>query len=105
MIEGFHAQLVTGDATSLPQRFADLAKVESHCSSAKRGGDLGDFGYAAFLHALSPRTLLQHHIFCLCSVQGTVLHKDCLCMSKSLDLSAHANILACHCFTATSFPV
>lgn len=44
MIEGFHAQLVTGDPGTLPQRFADLAKVESHCSSAKRGGDLGSFG-------------------------------------------------------------
>ena len=24
--------------------FADLAKVESHCSSASKGGDLGWFG-------------------------------------------------------------
>ena len=38
-IQGFREQLTTGHA-----KFADLASQESHCSSAKRGGDLGDFG-------------------------------------------------------------
>jgi len=39
MIEAFMEQLVSGGAD-----FADLASKESHCSSARRGGDLGDFG-------------------------------------------------------------
>lgn len=43
MIQAFHAQLFVGDPQSLPQRFAELASKESHCSSAKRGGDLGTF--------------------------------------------------------------
>lgn len=39
MIEAFHERLVAGEVS-----FADLAAQESHCSSARRGGDLGDFG-------------------------------------------------------------
>jgi peptidyl-prolyl cis-trans isomerase NIMA-interacting 1 len=39
MIEVFQQQLINGEAD-----FATLASVESHCSSAKRGGDLGVFG-------------------------------------------------------------
>jgi hypothetical protein len=43
MIESFREQLMVGDPATLPRRFADLARTESHCSSAKRGGDLGPF--------------------------------------------------------------
>jgi hypothetical protein len=39
MIKGFHDQLVRGEVT-----FDALAAKESHCSSAQRGGDLGEFG-------------------------------------------------------------
>ncbi|GIL86208.1 hypothetical protein Vretimale_13783 [Volvox reticuliferus] len=39
MIQRFHEMLVKGEAD-----FATLASQESHCSSAKRGGDLGEFG-------------------------------------------------------------
>ncbi|EFJ46126.1 hypothetical protein VOLCADRAFT_82005 [Volvox carteri f. nagariensis] len=39
MIQRFHKMLVSGEAD-----FATLASQESHCSSAKRGGDLGEFG-------------------------------------------------------------
>jgi hypothetical protein len=39
----FWEQLMAGDPATLPQRFAELARTESHCSSAKRGGDLGPF--------------------------------------------------------------
>lgn len=39
MIEDFRRQLVAGTA-----EFASLAARESHCSSASRGGDLGEFG-------------------------------------------------------------
>ena len=39
-IEGFRRQLAAGG----PAEFAALAAVESHCSSARRGGDLGEFG-------------------------------------------------------------
>jgi PPIC-type PPIASE domain len=42
-INGFHKDLTSGDPATLPQRFAELASQESHCSSAKRGGDLGPF--------------------------------------------------------------
>lgn len=38
-IEQFHQQLASGQAD-----FKTLASQESHCSSAKRGGDLGEFG-------------------------------------------------------------
>ncbi|XP_051145288.1 peptidyl-prolyl cis-trans isomerase Pin1-like [Andrographis paniculata] len=38
-LEGLRAQIVSGDAT-----FQELARQHSHCSSAKRGGDLCPFG-------------------------------------------------------------
>lgn len=38
-IQGFREQLTDGRAD-----FAQLAAAESHCSSARRGGDLGEFG-------------------------------------------------------------
>ena len=38
-IQQFQQQLTSGQAD-----FASLATKESHCSSAKRGGDLGEFG-------------------------------------------------------------
>ena len=38
-IRGFQQQLADGSAD-----FATLANAESHCSSARRGGDLGEFG-------------------------------------------------------------
>lgn len=37
--EGFRERIVSGKV-----KFADLASVESDCSSAKNGGDLGPFG-------------------------------------------------------------
>lgn len=39
MIQVYRQQLASGGAD-----FAQLASTESHCSSAKRGGDLGPFG-------------------------------------------------------------
>ncbi|GLC44487.1 hypothetical protein PLESTB_000068100 [Pleodorina starrii] len=39
MIQRFHEMLTKGEVD-----FAALASQESHCSSAKRGGDLGEFG-------------------------------------------------------------
>jgi len=38
-IQHFRQQLTSGQSD-----FAKLASEESHCSSAKRGGDLGEFG-------------------------------------------------------------
>ena len=38
-IQAFRTQLAFGKAD-----FTELAGRESHCSSAKRGGDLGEFG-------------------------------------------------------------
>lgn len=40
MIEQFHKSLVNKEVD-----FATLASQESHCSSAKKGGDLGEFGH------------------------------------------------------------
>ena len=40
----FQQQLISGEAN-----FAELAAVESHCSSAKRGGDLGWFGHGQMM--------------------------------------------------------
>lgn len=47
--QAFHAQLTSGDPSpeELASRFSELASVESHCSSARRGGDLGQFGWVA----------------------------------------------------------
>ena len=39
MIQQFREDLTSGRAD-----FSELAARESHCSSAKRGGDLGEFG-------------------------------------------------------------
>jgi hypothetical protein len=49
MIEAFRSQLMDGEPSpdELARRFAELAAVESHCNSAKRGGDLGFFGCGA----------------------------------------------------------
>lgn len=47
MVEGFRAQIladVEAGKGDLATVFARLATTESHCSSAKRGGDLGSFG-------------------------------------------------------------
>lgn len=46
IIQAFREQLISSSATpdELAQHFADLASRESHCSSAKKGGDLGPFG-------------------------------------------------------------
>jgi NIMA-interacting peptidyl-prolyl cis-trans isomerase 1 len=38
-LQAFREQLVGGGVD-----FAELASKESHCSSARRGGDLGEFG-------------------------------------------------------------
>jgi NIMA-interacting peptidyl-prolyl cis-trans isomerase 1 len=43
-LKGFRAQIVEQGADKLEGEFEKLAKVESDCSSAKRGGDLGSFG-------------------------------------------------------------
>jgi NIMA-interacting peptidyl-prolyl cis-trans isomerase 1 len=40
MIQAFHKALAAGGAAE----FAELARRESHCSSARSGGDLGEFG-------------------------------------------------------------
>mmetsp|Transcript_20183 Transcript_20183/g.60882 ORF Transcript_20183/g.60882 Transcript_20183/m.60882 type:complete len:267 (-) Transcript_20183:1163-1963(-) len=45
MVKTFREQLISSsDEQQLADNFARLASTESHCSSAKRGGDLGPFG-------------------------------------------------------------
>ena len=39
MIKHFREQILSGQVA-----FEDVAARESHCNSARRGGDLGDFG-------------------------------------------------------------
>eukprot|EP00955_Chlamydomonas_euryale_P004871 52082-Chlamydomonas_euryale.AAC.5 len=41
-MQAFREQITSGQVS-----FADLAAKESHCSSAQRGGDLGEFGRKA----------------------------------------------------------
>ena len=45
-LEGFRAQLAPLHGDELEKKFTALAKVNSDCSSAKHGGDLGFFQYA-----------------------------------------------------------
>eukprot|EP00891_Asterochloris_glomerata_P008641 jgi/Astpho2/8641/Aster-05116 len=51
MIENFHQQLTSGEAD-----FTTLASKESHCSSAKRGGDLGKFEPGTMMPAFEEAT-------------------------------------------------
>ena len=51
MIENFHQQLTSGESD-----FATLASKESHCSSAKRGGDLGKFEPGTMMPAFEEAT-------------------------------------------------
>ena len=51
MVENFHQQLTSGQAD-----FATLASKESHCSSAKRGGDLGKFEPGTMMPAFEEAT-------------------------------------------------
>lgn len=39
LVKNFRHQIISGNAS-----FEDVARRESHCSSARRGGDLGEFG-------------------------------------------------------------
>lgn len=48
-----------GDAGELRATFEELAKTESDCSSAKRGGDLGFFGRSEFIILLRASYLLN----------------------------------------------
>ena len=52
MIEAFHGQLMRGEV-----EFAALAKQESHCSSARKGGDLGEFGSGQMQKAFEDATM------------------------------------------------
>lgn len=48
--------------------FEDVAKKESHCNSAKRGGDLGDFGPGQMQAAFEKATYalqVQKQTLCL----------------------------------------
>jgi len=42
LLEGYRSQIVSGDKS-----FGEMAASYSDCSSAKRGGDLGEFGRGA----------------------------------------------------------
>lgn len=62
-IQQFQQQLTSGQAD-----FASLATQESHCSSAKRGGDLGEFGPGQMQKAFEEATYalkVQHFLCCL----------------------------------------
>ena len=51
MIEEFRRRLVAGEAS-----FSELAARESHCSSARNGGDLGEFGRGQMQRAFEDAT-------------------------------------------------
>ena len=83
MIEGFREQIVSGETD-----FATLAARESHCSSAQRGGDLGEFGpgqmQAAFENVRARATTREPSLSSLPPVrtilqgvsQGVFFHAD-----------------------------
>lgn len=49
----------------MQEAFADIARVESDCGSADRGGDLGAFG-PGILHSISSHSILccELSLFC-----------------------------------------
>ena len=62
-IQQFQQQVTSGQAD-----FASLATQESHCSSAKRGGDLGEFGPGQMQKPFEEATYalkVQHFLCCL----------------------------------------
>lgn len=69
-IQHFQQQLTSGQAD-----FASLASQESHCSSAKRGGDLGDFGPGQMQKPFEDATYaLKVRLFCRCCLQFCAHH-------------------------------
>ena len=83
-IQQFHQQLTSGQA-----EFKTLASQESHCSSAKRGGDLGEFGPGQMQKPFEEATyalkvalfLLRSHtraiLRCCMNAQGMLPHHIC----------------------------
>lgn len=53
ILEEFKTQIESGDAT-----LAELAKINSDCSSAKRGGDLGNFSRGQMQKPFEVRILI-----------------------------------------------
>ena len=69
-IQQFQQQLTSGKAD-----FASLASQESHCSSAKRGGDLGEFGPGQMQKPFEDATFaLKVCHFCMHTVIGCMRH-------------------------------
>lgn len=60
MIQAYREQIASGAAD-----FAQLASTESHCSSAKRGGDLGPFGPGQMQKAFEDVSFRKHLHECL----------------------------------------
>lgn len=62
MIKHFREQIMSGKVS-----FEDLAARESHCNSARRGGDLGDFGPGQMQAAFEKATYaLQVNLISYC---------------------------------------
>lgn len=61
MIQDYRQRITSGGAD-----FATLASTESHCSSARRGGDLGPFGPGQMQKAFEDVSLmpLLPHVKC-----------------------------------------
>lgn len=68
MVKDFRERIVSGQA-----HFADIAAKESHCSSAKRGGDLGEFGPGQMQPAFEKATYALKAGHYLVSTQNTAL--------------------------------
>lgn len=89
MIQDYRQQISSGAVD-----FGTLASTESHCSSAKRGGDLGAFGPGQMQKAFEDVSCLRHPcaecatlespVRCICSRLPPLLESAVRCICSRL---------------------
>ena len=97
MIEGFHQQLTSGEAD-----FATLASKESHCSSAKRGGDLGKFEPGTMMPAFEDATYALKVMGGAAAVCMSVVRLGTDLQPRAPALRADTKLLCCISLSAAS---
>ena len=83
MIQDYRQQISSGAVD-----FGTVASTESHCSSAKRGGDLGAFGPGQMQKAFEDVSCLRH-----CSAKHASLESIVHCIWSRLIRSCELVIL------------
>lgn len=74
ILQGYEAQL--RGSSNLPAAFAELARVHSDCSSARNGGDLGNFSSGQMMKPFEDATSVTS-FFLRCSYQRPLLSLQC----------------------------